>query len=125
MSFISVVPDVLQSSATAVADIGDGIDAARTAAAVRTTAIAAAAEDEVSVAVAALFSEQAQTYQALSAQAAAFHDQLVQTLSAGAGSYALTEAASVNPLQNVEQVLFPVINGPFVQYTGRPLIGIG
>ena len=125
MSFVSVMPDVVGSSASALAGIGNALEEAHAAAAASTTAVVAAAEDEVSTAIAALFSDHAQQYQALSAQAAAFHGQLVQTLTASAGSYAATEAASVNPLQSVEQVLFTAINGPFIQFTGRPLIGIG
>ncbi len=125
MSFVSVVPDVVIGSATQLAGIGNALDEARGAAASRTTAVVTAADDEVSIAIAELFSGHAQSFQALSAQAAAFHDQLVETMSASAGSYALTEAASSNPLANIEQVLLGVLNAPFVQYTGRPLFGIG
>src|SRR5882757_4758450 len=125
MSFVSVVPDVVGTSASALAGIGDALEQAHAAAAARTTAVVAAAEDEVSTAIAALLSGHGLAYQALSAQAAAFHSQLVQTLTASAGSYAASEAASVNPLQSAEQVLFKAINAPFIQYTGRPLIGIG
>ncbi|MXI82010.1 PE domain-containing protein, partial [Mycobacterium tuberculosis] len=49
--------------------------------------------DEVSAAVADLFGAHAQAYQALSAQAALFHEQFVQALTAAAGRYASTEAA--------------------------------
>ncbi len=51
-------------------------------------ALLAAGADEVSAAVAAVFSSYAQQYQALSAAAAAFHDQFVRALAAGAGAYA-------------------------------------
>ncbi|MGA3254765.1 MAG: PE family protein, partial [Mycobacterium sp.] len=125
MSFVSVVPDVVGTSATVLVNIGNTLADAHAAAAARTTSVLAAANDEVSIAIADVFSGHAQQYQGLSAQAAAFHNQFVQTLTAGAGSYALTEASSVNPLQSVEQLLFPVINAPFVRYTGRSLIGIG
>ena len=40
----------------------------------------------MSAAIAAVFSAHGQSYQALSAQAAAFHDQFVQALTASAGS---------------------------------------
>ena len=125
MSFVSVLPDVLGSSATELAGIGNALDEARAAAASRTTAMVTAAEDEVSIAIAELFSGHAQSFQALSAQAAAFHDQLVETMSASAGSYALTEAASSNPLAYLEQALLAAVNAPFAKYTGRPLVGIG
>ncbi|KAA1245683.1 PE family protein [Mycobacterium simiae] len=81
----------------------------------------AAVEDEVSQAVAALFSARAQTYQAVSAQAGAFHAQFMQALIAGADSYAITEAANASPLQQ----LLNAINAPSQALTGRPLIGDG
>jgi hypothetical protein len=46
--------------------------------------VVAAAEDEVSAAIAAVFSAHGQGFQALGAQAAAFHEQFVRTLNAGA-----------------------------------------
>jgi hypothetical protein len=81
----------------------------------------AAADDEVSAAIATLFSGHAQTYQALSNQAAAFHQQFVHALSAGAASYANAQAAAANPLQ----ALLSALNAPFQAATGRPLVGNG
>ncbi|WP_415823774.1 PE domain-containing protein, partial [Mycobacterium basiliense] len=72
-----------------------------------------------SAAIAALLSAHGQAYQALSAQAAAFHAQFIEALRAGADAYAAAEAA------NVEQVLLGVINGPTEALLGRPLIGDG
>jgi PE family protein len=46
------------------------------------------AADEVSAAIAAQFGAYGREYQSLAAQAAAFHEQFVQALSSGAGSYA-------------------------------------
>ena len=46
------------------------------------------------LATATQFSAHAQLYQAVSAQAAAIHESFVSTLSAGAESYAATEAAN-------------------------------
>ncbi|WP_164926778.1 PE family protein, partial [Mycobacterium tuberculosis] len=74
--------------------------------------------DEVSTAIAALFGAHGQAYQALSAQAQAFHAQFVQALTSGGGAYAAAEAAAVSPL------LDP-INEFFLANTGRPLIGNG
>ena len=85
----------MNSAAADLATIGSDLSAAHTAAAAQTTGVLAAAEDEVSAAVAALFSAHGQGFQALSAQAGLFHDQFVQTLSAGAASYASTEATNV------------------------------
>ncbi len=60
-----------------------------------------------------------QAYQALSAQAAAFHQQFVQALSSAAGSYAAAEAA------NASQAVLDVVNGPTSCCWERPLIGDG
>jgi len=74
----------MTSAAKDLASLGSTLNAASAAAATQTTGVVAAAEDEVSAAIASLFSGDAQAYQALSAQAGAFHDQLVQALTAGA-----------------------------------------
>ncbi len=118
MSFVSVAPEIVVAAATDLAGIGSAISAANAAAAAPTTAVLAAGADEVSAAIAALFSGHAQAYQALSAQAAAFHQQFVQTLAGGAGAYAAAEA-------QVEQQLLAAINAPTQALLGRPLIGNG
>nr|WP_308207143.1 PE family protein [Mycobacterium szulgai] len=51
---------------------------------VPTTEVAAAAADEVSSALAELFTANARAYPAVSAQAAQFHQEFVRALSAGA-----------------------------------------
>jgi hypothetical protein len=81
----------------------------------------AAAEDEVSATIDRVFGSHAQAYQALSAQASAFHQQFVQALSSGARSYASAEAANASPLQG----LLDAINAPIQALLGRPLIGNG
>ncbi len=100
MSFVIAAPDIVKAAATDLASLGSAISEANTAAAAPTTKVVAAAADEVSVQIAALFGAQAQSFQALSAQAAAFHDQFVQALRSGAGSYASAEAA--NAAQTVQ-----------------------
>lgn len=62
-----------------------------------------------------------QTYQALSARAAAFHERFVQALATGGGAYAAAEAASVSPLQSALDLL----NAPTQALLGRPLVGNG
>lgn len=94
MSFLFAQPEMLGAAATDLASIGSAISTANAAAAAATTRVLAAGADEVSAAVAALFSGHTQTYQALSTQAAAFHQQIVQTLTSTAGAYASAEAAS-------------------------------
>jgi hypothetical protein len=76
MSFVIATPDMVRVAATDLAGIGSTISAANATAAGHTTGLLAAAEDEVSAAVATLFSAHGQGFQALSFQAAAFHDQL-------------------------------------------------
>src|ERR1700751_6408216 len=88
MSFVIAAPEFVTAAATDLANIGSGLPTANAGAAAATTGILAAAEDEVSAAIADLFSGQGQAYQAMSAQAAAVHDQFVRGLNAGAGAYA-------------------------------------
>src|SRR6516165_7621384 len=106
MAFVAAAPEAFTAAASDLADIGSAINEANTAAAAQTIRLEAAAVDEVSVQIAALFGAHAQNYQVLSAQAAAFHDHFVQTLAAAARSYASTEAA------NVQQSLLNLVNAP-------------
>ena len=80
MSFLVAVPEFLTSAASDLSNIGSALSAAYAAAA-PTTGVLAAGADEVSVSVASLFSGQGQAFQALGAQAAAFHSQFVQAFS--------------------------------------------
>jgi hypothetical protein len=125
MSYVIAAPDVMASAATDSANLAATVKAANAAAALPTTGLVAAGADEVSAAVAALFGAHAQGYQALGAQAAAFHGQFVQRLPAGAGHYALTEATNAAPLQSVERGLLAAVNAPAQALVGRPLIGNG
>ncbi|WP_459758515.1 PE family protein, partial [Mycobacterium riyadhense] len=117
MSFVIAVPDTLVAAASDLTGIASALSVANATAAAQTTELLAAAQDEVSAAIAALFSAHGQGYQTVSTQAAAFHAQFVQTLTAGAGSYATAEAAS--------QQLLNEINAPTQALLGRPLIGNG
>jgi hypothetical protein len=102
MSFMHAAPEFVTAAASDLASIGSTLDAAHAAAAAPTTGVLAAGGDEVSEVIATLFAGHAQAYQALSAQATTFHQQFVQLMNAGAGSYASTEAANVSPLQDFE-----------------------
>jgi len=82
MSGVVAVPEMLALAATDLERHRSSLSAANVAAAAPTTAVAAAAGDEVSAAIASLFSRHAQEFQALSAQAAVFHSQFAQTLTA-------------------------------------------
>ena len=112
MSYLVAVPDMLASAATDVEGIGSSLTAATAAAAAPTTAVAAAGADEVSTAIAALFSSHAQAHQALSAEAAEFHTRFVQTLTAAANAYAGAEAANVAPLQSAVHEALQLLKAP-------------
>ncbi len=126
---VFAVPDEFSWPQQSLANIGSTINEANTAAALPTTNVLAAGADEVSTAVAAVFGSHAQGYQALNAQASAFHQQFVQALKAGAGAYASAEAANAaamaNPWQVLQQDVLKVINAPTEALLSRPLIGNG
>ncbi|GAB7151523.1 hypothetical protein LRC537489_47790 [Mycobacterium riyadhense] len=119
MSLVLVSPSQLMAAAADVAGIGSAIGAANAAALAPTSALAAAGADEVSTAIAALFSAHAGQYQQLGARAALFHEHFVRALTGAAGAYAGAEAT------NVEQQLLGLINAPTQALLGRPLIGNG
>ncbi|OBI91789.1 PE family protein [Mycobacterium sp. 1245805.9] len=94
MSFVIATPDLVESAATDLAGIRSSLPEAAASAAAPTTGIATAASDEVSVAIASMFGNFGQEFQAVTAQAQAFHQQFVSLLNAGAGAYASAEAAN-------------------------------
>jgi hypothetical protein len=116
MSFVRAVPELLGTSARNLAGIGSMLSTSNAIAAAPTVAVSAAAGDQVSAAVAAFFKGHAQGYQQISAQAADFHSQFVQSLNAGANTYALAEAANASPMQQ------PVtaVNNPIKATAGDP-----
>ena len=126
MSYVIAATNMLASAAADVAGIGSSLSAARSVAAAPTTAVVAAAEDEVSAAIASLFSGHGQTFQALSAQAAAFHGEFVRALNSAGGAYVAAEAANASPLAAVvagAQKL--AVFSPVEALAGRPLVGNG
>jgi hypothetical protein len=94
MSNLITAPETLASTAAEVQGIGSAINAARANAAGQTTGLVAAAEDEVSAAIANLFGVYGQEYQAALSQAASFHNQFTQALAAAASAYTQAEAAN-------------------------------
>ncbi|WP_156689644.1 PE family protein [Mycobacterium sp. Marseille-P9652] len=94
MSFVNVTPELIEEASQNLAGIRSSLAEAADAAMGPTTGVAAAAGDEVSAAIAALFGNVGQQFQALSAQAQAFHGTFVAMLNAGAGAYLSTEAAN-------------------------------
>ncbi|WP_204803810.1 PE domain-containing protein [Mycobacterium riyadhense] len=108
MSYLVALPEVVSAAATDVASIASAVATANQGAVNATTAVLAAAEDEVSAAIAALFSAHGQGYQALSAQAAGFHERFVQALTGAGGAYAAAEAANAEPLAALGQAFLGV-----------------
>lgn len=98
MSYVFAAPELVQSAAQDLAGISSALGQATTSAAGPTTSVLAAGADEVSAAIAQLFGAHGQEFQAISAQAAAFHDEFVGLLNAGAGAYASAEAAGTQAL---------------------------
>lgn len=94
MTSLITVPETLASTAADVQGIGSAINAAGASAAGQTTGVMAAAEDEVSAAIANLFGAYGREYQAALSQAAAFHNEFTRALAAASSSYAQTEAAN-------------------------------
>jgi PE family len=101
MSYVIAAPGMLAATAADVAGIGSSLSEANGAAAPATTRVIAAGSDEVSAAIASLFSGHGKGFQALSAQAAAFHSRFVQALIGGAGAYAGAEAANAAPFETL------------------------
>ncbi|MCV7077477.1 PE family protein, partial [Mycobacterium szulgai] len=121
MSFVVAGAEAMSAAAGDLAGLAATLHSANAAAALPTSVLAAAGADEVSAAVASLFAGNAQAYQSLSAQAAAFHEQFIQSLNASARWYAAAEAANASPLQ----LLLDAMNAPTQLLLGRPLIGNG
>ncbi len=108
VSFVVMEPETLTAVAGNIAAIGSTLTQATTAAASRTTGIATAAADEVSIAAAHLFGTYGREFQALSTEAAEFHAELVRLLNGGAAAYLSTE------IGNAEQNLANAANAPAV-----------
>ena len=67
MSYVVAVPEFVASAASDLAGVGSALSAARVVSAAPTTGVLAAGADEVSAAVASLFSGQGLAFQALGA----------------------------------------------------------
>jgi len=93
MSF-QVSPDAVQAAARNLAGIHSDLTEASAAVIAPTTGVVAAAQDQVSAGVAAMFSSYGEEYQVLSAQTQALHAQIVSLLGSGANAYLSTEVAN-------------------------------
>lgn len=125
MSFVFATPEYLAAAASDLANLGSALGSANAAALGPTSGVLAAGADEVSASIAALFGAHAQAYQALSAQAALFHDQFVQLMSGGGAQYALTEAANASPLMAAGQAVASGVTAPLQAVAAAPAAGAG
>ena len=98
MSFVVTAPEMVTAAAENLAGIGSTLGEATAAAAAPTTGIATAAADEISVAISQLFGTYGHEFQAISAQAAAFHSEFVSLLNGGAAAYLGAELANAQAL---------------------------
>jgi PE-PPE domain/PE family len=115
MSQVLAVPDLLLATATNVESIGSAINTASASAAGPTTQVLAAAEDEVSAAIAQLFGAYGKDYQAAVAQAAAFQSDFSRALAGAATAYAQAEAANAAGIGNA----FNALTGPLQSLVGQ------
>ena len=134
MSFVLTAPEALATVASNVADMGSTINGATAAAAAHTNSLAAAAADEVSTQIAALFSAHGQEFQHVSARAAEFHGQFVQTLTASANAYNTAETRAAQTLSSPVAGASTALGSgphaaaasgpyfPYLPYTGIPLL---
>lgn len=116
----------MSAAVSQAAGIGSSLRSAYSVAGVSTTSVATAAHDEVSGAIAEVFSAHAQRFQALGTQAAAFHAQFVAALHGVQGAYGAAEAANTTTLGTLENAIAQVPwFSPVKDLTGRPLFGNG
>lgn len=94
MSFVNCQPELLNSAAANLGSIGTAMNASNAAATAPIAGVVPAAADEVSALTAAQFAAHGAMYQAISGQAAAFHELFVSTLAASGDCYATAEAAN-------------------------------
>ncbi|EFD48051.1 predicted protein, partial [Mycobacterium tuberculosis T17] len=122
MSYVIATPEMMATAAFDLARIGSQVSAASAVAAMPTTEVVGRpAPTRCRRASRRCSAAHAQEYQALSAQAAAFHDQFVHTLTAAARWYTATEIANAAAMR----VVLGAVNAPTQTLLGRPLIGDG
>ncbi|MCV6966855.1 PE family protein [Mycobacterium intermedium] len=102
---MQVAPDNLVTAAQNIATIGSDLKFAHSEAAVPMTNIASAGADEVSAAIAEAFAAHGQSFQQVTDQAIAFHDQFVQTLTGSANAYKSAETSNASVLSEAASIL--------------------
>ncbi|SOJ57554.1 putative PE family protein PE23 [Mycobacterium simulans] len=94
MPFVIATPELMHGAAERLAGIGSSLAEATATVSGPTTGIAAAAADEVSIAIASMFGEFGEEFQALSSAAQTFHTQFVDVMNSSVGAYASAEVAN-------------------------------
>ncbi|WP_459797574.1 PE family protein, partial [Mycobacterium riyadhense] len=119
MAFVIASPEILAAAAADLSVVGSTIGRATAVAVGATTVVRSAAADEVSTAIAELFSQHGLDYQMLAARVAVFHEDFTRALAVGGQVYGQAEAA------NVRGLVLDVVNAPTEAVFGRALIGNG
>jgi hypothetical protein len=124
-SYVIAEPEAVALASEDLTGIGETIKGATAAAAPSTTELVAAAQDEVSAAIANVFGGYAEEFQTLTAHAAQFHAQFGHALSTAGAGYAAAEASNVSLLvKGLQQQFFDQgFFSPFIYLTGQPLFG--
>src|SRR6202453_2484471 len=119
MSFVIAAPELVQGAAQDVAGIGSSLAEATSTAAGPTTGVVAAAQDEVSLAIASMFGNFGAEFQALSAQAQAFHAQFVSAMNGSAAAYVGAEAAGQTLMSAAAAPAQALFGGGAAMVTGQ------
>ncbi len=114
MGLIHVIPQQLLDAAGDLENLGTSVEEATFAAAGPTTSMLSAGADQVSTAIAELFSTHGRWYQALAGQARNFHTAFTQTMAAAGNSYYNAEVLCAeqllwNAVGRLEQPLIPLL----------------
>ena len=104
MSFVTAVPEFVETAAEQLAGIRSALVEASSTALGATTEVAPAAADEVSEAIARLFGTLGEDFQAVSAQATSYHEEFVTLLGQGATAYAAAEAVNGSALLSLDRL---------------------
>jgi hypothetical protein len=113
MAYLVSAPELLATTAADIGKIRSALTDANANAAGRTTALVAAAKDEVSEAIAKLFGGYGQQYQGLLTKAATFHDEFTRLLAGAGSTYANAEAtnAALMVTPDAQQVVALIMGG--------------
>lgn len=123
MSFVNATPEYVAAAASDLEKIGTAINYANSMASGATSVVQAAGADAVSASISHLFGVHAAAYQAISAQAALFHNQFVQLMSGGAQQYADTEVVNAEPLTVAPQAVAGAANVSGQAMSSQQFIG--